>query len=113
MNTMEPIATGALQAAVPTAIHAGISGIDLNDVADLSHRWDLTEIRRRLAETAREWLPELFPNAHKSTDGKTLRCADLSGRRPRGEGSCVIHLVGRFAGWGFDHATGKAPGRST
>ena len=110
MNTMEPIATGALQAAVPTAIHAGISGIDLNDVADLSHRWDLTEIRRRLAETAREWLPELFPNAHKSPDRKTLRCADLSGRRPRGEGSCVIHLVGRFAGWGFDHATGESAG---
>lgn len=98
----------------PTAMHATITdgqgGIDLNDTSDPSHRWDLAEIRRRLAETAREWLPELFPNAHKSPDGKTLRCADLSGRRPRGEGSCVIHLVGRFAGWGFDHATGESAG---
>jgi hypothetical protein len=84
--------------------------IDLNDVAIPSPRWDLEDIKRRLAETAREWLPELFPNARKSSDGKTLRCADLSGRRPRDEGSCVIHLVGRFAGWGFDHATGESAG---
>jgi CheY-like chemotaxis protein len=71
---------------------------------------DLDEVRRRLAETARDWLPGLFPAAHKSADGKTLRCADLSGRAPRGEGSCVIHLEGRFAGWGFDHATGENAG---
>ena len=110
MNTETSVATTL----APTTMHAmardGQGGIDLNDTSDPSHRWDLAEIRRRLAENAREWLPELFPNARKSSDGKTLRCADLSGRRPRGEGSCVIHLVGRFAGWGFDHATGESAG---
>jgi putative DNA primase/helicase len=110
MNAMDPVVTVASCEGGQTVIQAGTGGIDLNDVADLSQRWDLAEIRRRLAETAREWLPELFPNARKSSDGKTLRCADLSGRRARGEGSCVIHLVGRFAGWGFDHATGESAG---
>ncbi|MFZ1413215.1 MAG: hypothetical protein WAS73_01350 [Defluviicoccus sp.] len=33
-----------------------------------------------------------------------------SGRPPRNEGSCVIHLEGRFAGWGFDYATGESAG---
>ena len=84
--------------------------IDLNDAGMAPVRHDLAEIRRRLAETAREWLPPLFPNARRSPDGRTLRCADLSGRPARGEGSCVIHLEGRFAGWGFDHATGESAG---
>ncbi|ODU62475.1 MAG: P-loop ATPase [Acetobacteraceae bacterium SCN 69-10] len=85
-------------------------GIDLNHATDQLQRWDLDEIRRRLADTARDWLPALFPAARKSSDGKTLRCADLSGRAPRADGSCVIHLDGRFAGWGFDHATGESAG---
>lgn len=84
--------------------------IDLNDAGMAPARHDLAEVRRRLAETAREWLPPLFPNARRAPDGRTLRCADLSGRPPRGEGSCVIHLEGRFAGWGFDHATGESAG---
>jgi predicted P-loop ATPase len=97
-------------AATDASILAGVGGIDLNEVDDPTQRWDLAEVRRRLAETAREWLPALFPNARRSADGRTLRCADLSGRAPRGEGSCVIHLEGRFAGWGFDHATGESAG---
>jgi len=97
-------------AATDASILAGGGGIDLNEVSDAAQRWDLAEVRRRLAETAREWLPALFPNARRSADGRTLRCADLSGRAPRGEGSCVIHLEGRFAGWGFDHATGESAG---
>ncbi len=85
--------------------------IDLNDVWPLLPvRHDLAEVRRRLADTARDWLPALFPQAVRAPDRKTLRCADLSGRRPRGEGSCVLHLEGRFAGWGFDHATGESAG---
>jgi hypothetical protein len=85
--------------------------IDLNDAGPvLPVRHDLAEVRRRLADTARDWLPALFPQAVRSPDRKTLRCADLSGRRPRGEGSCVLHLEGRFAGWGFDHATGESAG---
>lgn len=84
--------------------------LDLNDIGLAPERHDLTEVRRRLADTARDWLPALFPQAVRSPDRKTLRCADLSGRRPRGEGSCVLHLEGRFAGWGFDHATGESAG---
>ena len=85
--------------------------IDLNDAGPIQPaRHDLTEVRRRLADTARDWLPALFPQAVRAPDRKTLRCADLSGRRPRGEGSCVLHLEGRFAGWGFDHATGESAG---
>ena len=84
--------------------------IDLNDAGLAPPRHDLAEVRRRLADTARDWLPALFPLAVRAPDRKTLRCADLSGRRPRGEGSCVLHLDGRFAGWGFDHATGESAG---
>lgn len=85
--------------------------IDLNDAGPvLPVRHDLAEVRRRLSDTARDWLPALFPQAVRAPDRKTLRCADLSGRRPRGEGSCVLHLEGRFAGWGFDHATGESAG---
>jgi putative DNA primase/helicase len=84
--------------------------IDLNDVWLPPPRFDLDEIRARLAATARDWLPPLFPRGRLSRDRKTLRCADLSGRPPRKEGSCVIHLDGRFAGWGFDYATGESAG---
>jgi predicted P-loop ATPase len=84
--------------------------IDLNDVWQPPSRYDLREVRERLAVTARDWLPQLFPQARLSPDRKTLRCADLSGRPPRNEGSCVIHLEGRFAGWGFDYATGESAG---
>lgn len=84
--------------------------IDLNEVWRPPVRYDLGEIRERLCATAAEWLPPLFPHARMSADGKTLRCADLSGRAPRNEGSCVIHLRGPRAGWGYDHATGECAG---
>ena len=85
--------------------------IDLNEAwPATAPRHDLAEIRHRLADRAKEWMPALFPNARRMPDGRTMRCADLSGRAPRGEGSCVLHLEGRFAGWGFDHATGESAG---
>jgi putative DNA primase/helicase len=90
--------------------HSSNAVIDLNDVWQPPPRYDLREVRERLAASARDWLPALFPNARLSPDKKTLRCADLSGRPPRKEGSCVIHLEGRFAGWGFDYATGESAG---
>src|SRR4051794_41479141 len=71
--------------------------------------WTLA-IREQLGATAADWLPELFPQARLSPDRKTLRCADLSGRPPRNEGSCVIHLRGPRAGWAYDHATGECAG---
>jgi len=84
--------------------------IDLNDVPSPRGRHDLAAIRERLAATAADWLPGLFPEARLTPDGRSLRCADLSGRPPRKEGSCVIHLDGPYAGWGFDHATGERAG---
>ena len=84
--------------------------IDLNDVWQPPVHFDLAEIRRRLEASASDWLPGLFPNARMATDRKSLRCADLSGRMPRGEGSCVIHLKGPYAGTGYDHATGEFAG---
>lgn len=84
--------------------------IDLNDVWQPPPRYDARELRERLAATAAEWLPSLFPAARMSLDRKTLRCADLSGRPPRKEGSSIIHLRGPRAGWGYDHSTGESAG---
>ena len=84
--------------------------IDLNDVWQPPVHFDLPDIRRRLEASAPDWLPGLFPQARMAADRKSLRCADLSGRAPRGEGSCVIHLKGPYAGTGYDHATGEFAG---
>jgi predicted P-loop ATPase len=84
--------------------------IDLNDVWQPPVRFDLAAVREQLMATAPDWLPGLFPQARLSPDRKTLRCADLSGRPPRKEGSCIIHLRGPRAGWGYDHATGESAG---
>jgi predicted P-loop ATPase len=84
--------------------------IDFNDVWQPPARLDLDAVRERLAATAPDWLPTIFPQGRLSPDRKTLRCADLSGRAPRKEGSCVIHLKGSRAGWAFDHATGESAG---
>jgi predicted P-loop ATPase len=86
------------------------SCIDLNEVWRPPVRYNLDDIRGRLCATAAEWLPQLFPQARLSPDHKTLHCADLSGRAPRNAGSCVIHLRGPRAGWGYDHATGESAG---
>ncbi|MCB1404396.1 MAG: toprim domain-containing protein, partial [Rhodobacteraceae bacterium] len=84
--------------------------IDLNDIAVPKTRHDLAAVRERLACTAADWLPGLFPEARLARDRRSLRCADLSGRPPRKEGSCTIHLDGPYAGWGFDYATGERAG---
>ncbi len=84
--------------------------IDLNDIWRPPARLDLSEVRERLAATAPDWLPALFPQARLSADRRTLRCADLTGRPPRKEGSCDIHLAGPHAGTGHDHATGESAG---
>jgi len=84
--------------------------IDLNDVWQPPVRYDLDAVRERLSATAADWLPSLFPQARVSSDRRTLRCADLSGRPPRKDGSCIIHLRGPRSGWGYDHATGESAG---
>ena len=84
--------------------------IDLNDIAVTKSRYDLATVKDRLASTAGDWLPNIFPDARFARDRRSLRCADLSGRPPRKEGSCTIHLDGPYAGWGFDYATGERAG---
>lgn len=84
--------------------------IDLNNVWTPPARIDLAAVKAQLAATAADWLPGLYPQARLSPDRRTLRCADLSGRPPRKEGSCVIHLDGPYAGWGFDFSTGERAG---
>ena len=84
--------------------------IDLNDVWSPPPRIDLAAVKAQLAATAADWLPDLFPQARLAPDRRTLRCADLSGRPPRKEGSCVLHLDGPYAGWGFDFSTGERAG---
>src|SRR3972149_6049947 len=79
--------------------NSDLAVIDLNEVWKPPVRYDLDEVRERLWAMAAEGLPQLFPQARLSPDRKTLRCADLSGRPPRKEGSCVIHLRGPRAGW--------------
>jgi hypothetical protein len=46
--------------------------------------------------TARQWVPALFPHG-VIKDGE-LRVADITGRPPRKQGSCVINLKGEHAG---------------
>lgn len=84
--------------------------IDLNDVGTPKACHDLAAVKDRLAATAGDWLPGIFPEARIARDRRSLRCADLSGRPPRKEGSCTIHLDGPYAGWGFDYATGESAG---
>jgi putative DNA primase/helicase len=80
--------------------------IDLNDVGELATlNFDLDEIRDRLSSQAAQIYPGLFRNAVMSRDKRSMRCADLSGRAPRNEGSCIIHLAGPRAGTGHDFAT--------
>ena len=84
--------------------------IDLNDVWSPPARHDLRAIKARLADTAGDWLPSLFPEARLTHDRRALRCADLTGRPAQKEGSCILHLDGPYAGWGFDFATGERAG---
>jgi hypothetical protein len=84
--------------------------IDLNEIWHPPNRYDLREVRERLCASAQDWLPALFPQAKLAADRKTLRCADLSGKSPRKEGSCIIHLKGPRAGWAYDHGTGESAG---
>jgi len=84
--------------------------IDLNDVWSPPARHDLRAIKARLTDTACDWLPSLFPEARLTHDRRALRCADLTGRPALKEGSCILHLEGPYAGWGYDFATGERAG---
>ena len=85
--------------------------IDLNDVFSPPARHDLRAIKDRLADTAGDWLPALFPEAQLTHDRRALRCADLTGRPAQKEGSCILHLDGPYAGWGLILQPVNAPDR--
>ena len=72
--------------------------IDLNDYGEKPSRFDLDEIRERLAATAPNWIPAMFPAGIMTRDRRYIRCGDLTGRAPSGEGSCIIYLTGPRAG---------------
>lgn len=85
--------------------------IDLNDAGPmLPVRHDLAEVRRRLADTARDWLPALFPQAVCSQDRRRCAAPTSRGAAPvvRDPVSCTSRVALR--GWGFDHATGESAG---
>jgi putative DNA primase/helicase len=84
--------------------------IDLNDVATSKARHDLAAVRDRLAITPTTGCRGCSRRRSLPATGVRLRCADLSGRAPRKDGSCTIHLDGPYAGWGFDYATGERAG---
>jgi putative DNA primase/helicase len=84
--------------------------IDLNDYGEEPSRFDLDEIRERLAATAASWIPQMFPAGVMARDRRSIRCGDLTGRAPSGEGSCVMHLTGPRAGTAYDFAEVRGAG---
>ena len=93
--------------------------IDLNDAAPQilpdaprktkAQKYDLDAIRASLAADT-SWFPRLFPNARISRDRKEARMADIHGRAPVGEGSCIMHLSGPRAGYATDFAGNESAG---
>lgn len=84
--------------------------IDLNDVAPPAPHihYDLDAIVAGLRDTAASWVPQHFPNGRR--DGDVWRLADITGRAPRKNGSCVIALDGPHAGDWYDHDGGEGGG---
>jgi phage/plasmid primase-like uncharacterized protein len=84
--------------------------IDLNDVALPCRpvRYDMDAIVARLRDTAANWVPLHFPNGRR--EGDEWRLADIRGRAPRKNGSCVIALKGPHAGDWYDHDGGDGGG---
>lgn len=84
--------------------------IDLNDVAPPAPHihYDLDAIVAGLRDTAASWVPQHFPNGRRDCD--VWRLADITGRAPRKNGSCVIALQGAHAGDWYDHDSGEGGG---
>lgn len=75
--------------------------LDLNTAKPLI-RYDIEAVSAGLAACAPDWIPRYFPQARR-INGE-LRLADITGRAPRKQGSCVITLIGHDAGCWYDHA---------
>ena len=86
--------------------------IDLSEIRPLGPapaHYDLDAVIAGLRATAASWVPQHFPNGRR--EGGEWRLADISGRAPRKQGSCVIALEGERAGdWiDFDDNQGGGP----
>jgi len=68
--------------------------------------YDRDAILATLQATAYLWVPEIFPQGKIDHAKKELRVADISGRPPRKQGSCVIQLDGEHAGGYKDFSLG-------
>src|SRR5215204_5218545 len=68
--------------------------------------YDQDAIARDLVASAYRWVPEIFPHGRISADRSELRVADITGRAPRKDGSCVINLTGAHAGYWRDWSGG-------
>ena len=73
--------------------------------------YDLAADARRLAATAARLAAGAVPGgaADARPEGACAVPTSPAGA-PRGEGSCIIHLEGPYAGWGYDYATGERAG---
>lgn len=78
--------------------------------------FDRDAIIAALRLSAYRWVPEIFPQGKITTEhgNRVVRCADISGRPPRKQGSCVIQMEGDHAGDWHDFSTdGKGGPLST
>jgi putative DNA primase/helicase len=82
--------------------------IDFNDAAgqtEPAQQYDRAELLAALRLSADRWVKDLFPNG--KIEGDELRVADISGRAPHKQGSCVIQLKGDHAGSYKDFTGGR------
>lgn len=70
---------------------------------------DQDELSDALADTAPDWIPQLFPRGRRDTDGN-WRLANIRGEPPRKSGSCVICMSGDHAGSWHDYDGGAGGG---
>ena len=73
-------------------------------------QWDWDAMSAALADCAYGWAPELFPHG-RIVEG-VLRCANIDGASPHGDGSCVIELKGDKAGCWSTILPTRAAGRA-
>jgi hypothetical protein len=74
--------------------------------------YDRDAILATLQTTAYLWVPEVFPQGKIDHVKKELRVADISGRPPRKQGSCVVQLDGEHAGGYKDFSLGGKGGNA-
>ena len=67
--------------------------LDFNDAESQQPHYDVEELSRRLAHDT-GWVRRLFANGRYENHGKEWRLAEINGRGPGKQGSCVIDLTG-------------------